>query len=168
MWKFPLQLLIILFVLHMHFDGCLSGQNLADPRNQKPGGPGVEQGESYARDFSEAAAVLKGAVEDTTWLFSTNPTDLQQTLSKYFTGPLLEQLIKNTEAFTQKATDWSYQTVLEEYAIDIEGEQARAVALVREDDPISKESHFTELHFQMLRTGQGWRITALSNTLSNN
>ena len=162
MWKLPVQIIIILFVLHIHFDGCLSGQNLADPRNPKPGGPGMEQGESYAEDFSEVASVLKGAVEDTDWLFSTSPAELRQTLSKYFTGPLLDQLLENTGAFTQKATEWSYQTVLEEYAIDIEGDQARAAALIREDDAITKESHYTQLHFQMLRTGQGWRITALS------
>jgi len=160
MWRFLLKLFIIAAVLHIHFDGYLPGRNLAEHRDPPPAG--VERGGGYADDFSEAAALLKGAVEDTAWLFSTSPAELRQALSKYFTGPLLEQLVENTGDFKQKATDWPYQTVLEEYAVDLNGNQARAVALIREYDPIAKESQFTQLHFQLVRTKQGWRINALS------
>ena len=71
--------------------------------------PAVIENKGFAAnqdDMEEIRAVIKGAVEDDSWLYASDVTHIQKILSKYYQGELLKNLVRDAWEFKSKNTDW--------------------------------------------------------------
>jgi hypothetical protein len=71
--------------------------------------PAVIENRGYAAnqdDMEEMKAVIKGAVEDDSWLYASDAAHIHNILGKYYKGELLENLTRDAWEFKSKNTDW--------------------------------------------------------------
>ncbi len=103
--------------------------------------------------------VIKGGIGDNSWWYAKSLSEVKTILSRYYTGPLLDQLSHDCWVFIQQPTDWYCQDSLTGIKI-IHQDKSRAevVALLKDYDLLTGESRAGEAKYIFIKTKQGWRI----------
>lgn len=110
----------------------------------------------------EIRNVIKGAVEDTTWLRATTQKDLEQLLGAYYTWPALQGLIESTWNFVKVPTDWEYLVTTDNCEIThIFGKKANAQADILETDEITGITYLSKMEYSLVYTKKGWKISGI-------
>ncbi|MCL6478349.1 MAG: hypothetical protein K6T65_08020 [Peptococcaceae bacterium] len=116
-----------------------------------------------SRSKYELEAVVRGAVEDRTWMFSKSKQEVYAALGRYFEGALLEDLARESWDFIAEPTDWySRARLLNMSMLYIDNERAVVEALIGIEDVDTGHNETGKGLFTMSKTVKGWRINYLS------
>ncbi len=108
---------------------------------------------------AEVISVVKNAVEDTRWIHVSSHEEMNQVLSDYYTGPLLEKLCESAWNFVTTPTDWEYTTKAENSIIIHISENQTVIRLdIVENDMVSGIDFKSRMEYSLVKTGNGWRI----------
>ncbi len=111
-------------------------------------------------DFNEINSVIKGAVEDDSWLYLKTEDDIKELLGRYYDGDLLIKLSRDAWNFNSKSTDWYSRAKLVSVAvIEFSSDSATAEAVLEVEDVISGERQRGKAVYTLDRGEVGWRVT---------
>ncbi len=120
---------------------------------------GGKEGTGPARPGFELEAVVRGAVEDQSWIYSKTREDLSSALSRYYGGLLLEDLVCRSWEFVRRPTDWYSTASLKEIRVLYDdGKRAVVEAVISIEDVDAGHNETGKGLFAMLRTPGGWRV----------
>ncbi|WP_031514661.1 hypothetical protein [Desulfofalx alkaliphila] len=119
----------------------------------------LESGEQKDQ-ANEIGTVIKGAVEDTSWMNAKSEQQVKDLLSQYFAGELLERNTTAALNFIDLRTDWYWQTNVESiHIIYLNESKAMAiVTLIDRDLNDINNTHRDKAAFYLHNTVDGWRI----------
>ncbi len=101
------------------------------------------------------------AIEDTTWLYVTSRGELELILDKYYTEPLLQEIIGQAWDFASIPNSWDLIIKAGECKIAFISTDAAGICIeVIETDEITGVSYYTQLDYILIKTDAGWRIAA--------
>ncbi|MFZ5634159.1 MAG: hypothetical protein ACOY40_15055 [Bacillota bacterium] len=150
-----LKLLIIIPALFILMNVRISVEGIEDERKITYTG--------NSRSKYELEAVVRGAVEDRTWMFSETKQEVYASLGRYYEGVLLEDLVRKSWDFIAEPTDWYSRTRLLGIGILFDdGKRAVAEALIGIEDVDTGHNETGKGLFAMSRTAKGWKINYLS------
>ncbi|GBF34950.1 hypothetical protein DCCM_4070 [Desulfocucumis palustris] len=110
-------------------------------------------------DFGEINSVIKGAVEDDSWLYLKTEDEVKALLSKYYDGELLVKLTRDAWNFNRKSTDWYSRAKLVSVDVkEINPQSATAEAVLEVEDVISGARQRGKAVYTMNRGKEGWRV----------
>ena len=109
---------------------------------------------------TQIEAIIRGAVEDQTWMYSRSRGEVDAVLSKYFTGNLLNDLTLRCWEFIDEPTD-SYSIARLEDLQVVYNDEKRAVAeaVISIEDVDTGHNEVGKGLFTLLKTPDGWRIS---------
>lgn len=120
---------------------------------------GDKSGSRSFRSGCDLELVVRGAVEDLSWMGCRTPGEVNSVLGKYYTGALLDQLAGNCWGFIEKPTDWYSVARLKDLRVlHDDGQRAVAEALIGIEDLDTGHNETGKGLFAMLNTPGGWRI----------
>ena len=152
-------LLIIAFlVVFMNADinvrfagGYASGQELASPA-----------------EYCELEGIIRGALEDESWMTCKSKEEVRSNLSRYFGGCLRDDLTERTWAFIAGPTDWySRYRMIYMKVLYVDDKRAVVEALARIEEMDTGHNETGEWLFSVYRTGECWRIEYLTQITSD-
>ncbi|MFX4260703.1 hypothetical protein ACOBQJ_00740 [Pelotomaculum propionicicum] len=109
----------------------------------------------------EIAKVVKGAVEDTSWLHASSRQEMESLLTAYYTGDLLNELGDSGWRFVSRPNDWEYITSAGRIdVVVISHQEGAACAEILEKDELSGMVYSSTVRYFLIKTGGGWRIRA--------
>lgn len=107
----------------------------------------------------EINRIIKGAVEDISWIRAPDRQKLHKIFNQYFTGQLLEDLTEQTWRFKCLNTDWYTTTQLEKITIkSIDENRSIVLAYIKETNLINGTTSKATGKFILIKTPAGWRI----------
>lgn len=110
------------------------------------------------KEKEEIFAVVKGGVEDNNWWKASNYQQLEDLLSRYYTGYFLKRITSDCWSFISRPTDWYWQPFLKEIKIS----PAEDIVLVEADlelkDLNNGQVEKGRAVFLLKKTLRGWRI----------
>ncbi|MCL5057454.1 MAG: hypothetical protein M1130_05570 [Actinobacteria bacterium] len=125
-------------------------------------GTGLNEAEEAVKMSSgkyDQKEVVRGSVEDQSWMKSKSREEVHLLLSKYFEGYLLEDLTEQSWKFIEEPTDWYSQARLVDMVVLYDdGKRALAEALIGIDDLETGHNDFGRGVFGLVRKEEGWRI----------
>lgn len=111
-------------------------------------------------DSDEITSVIKGAVEDDSWLYLKTEEDIEKLLSRYYDGDLLKKLTRDAWKFNSKSTDWYSRAKLVSVVVkEINSLNTTAEAILEVEDVISGERQRGKAVYILDRGKGGWRVT---------
>ncbi|KUK53922.1 MAG: hypothetical protein XD78_0752 [Desulfotomaculum sp. 46_296] len=120
-------------------------------------GRGPEEKTSTLKN--DLTVVIKGGIGDNSWWYANSPSEVRTILSRYYTGPLLDQLSQDCWIFVQQPTDWYCQDSLSDIEIIRQNKsQAEVIALLKDYNLLTGKSRAGEAKYIFTKTEQGWRI----------
>lgn len=120
---------------------------------------GDQSHHSTAGPVCDLELVVRGAVEDQSWMGCRTPEEVGSVLGRYYTGDLLAQLAGNCWKFIERPTDWySVSRVIELRVLHDDGQRAVVEALIGIEDLDTGYNETGKGLFAMLNTPEGWRI----------
>lgn len=109
----------------------------------------------------EVFAVVKGAVEDTGWIFAGSPGEMERHLSNYYTGDLLSELSKAAWDFKSLPTDWDYEIEAADILVlQLTQERAAVRVYFIEKEIFSGMTFVNIIDYYLVITEKGWRINS--------
>ncbi|HZK18683.1 MAG TPA: hypothetical protein VFD15_05150 [Clostridia bacterium] len=112
-------------------------------------------------DKDEINILLKGALEDNSWMTASSVGELEDILGRYYTDPLLSELVNNTWEFISKPTDWYGKAKLENFAIiRYDSYEMEISAEISETDLIYGDKHWGEAIYTIRKTDEGWKVAS--------
>lgn len=106
---------------------------------------------------------IKGGVEDTSWWNAKSKDEVELILSRYYTGSLLNEVVKSSWDFIRKPTDWYWQVSLDSIEIKWQYDNLAGVSAILEDNNlITGDSEKGDAQFVLEKTKEGWRILSSS------
>ncbi len=107
----------------------------------------------------ELRELIRGAVEDSSWMTSSSEEELRMNLGRHYHGPLLDQLVENAWDSIARPTDWYSRTSLQEMRmLHGGGKRALAEVLIGIEDVDTGHNGTGKGLFAMVKTSGGWRI----------
>ncbi|MCF8010077.1 MAG: hypothetical protein K9L17_04820 [Clostridiales bacterium] len=107
--------------------------------------------------------VIKGAIEDVSWMKAKKRQEVKNILSKYFTGALHKKLVKDTWHFVYQNTDWYKKAnLLEVNYTCIDEKEATVIVYISEVDIINNIVAPLMYEMSLKNTSNGWRIIKMS------
>lgn len=126
-------------------------------------GNGKHKDEYNQREKYDVEEIIRGAVEDQSWMYSQCRQDVQLSLGKYFDGVILNDLTERSWQLIAQPTDWYSLTRLKEVNIIYDdGGRAIVEALISIEDLDSGNNEIGKGLFTMLKRQDGWRINYTS------
>ena len=118
--------------------------------------PGKDDEPALKEELSE---IIKGGVGDNSWWNSKSKEEVRKNLSRYYTGPLLDELSFSAWEFIRKPTDWYWQVSLVRMEVLWQtGKRAGVGTVLKGTDLVTGESDEGEAEYVLEKTRQGWRI----------
>ncbi|OAT81366.1 hypothetical protein A6M21_10825 [Desulfotomaculum copahuensis] len=109
----------------------------------------------------EIWTVVQGAVTDQAWWRAGSETEVKSILSRYYGGPLLEDLSRNVWDFISRPTDWYWKPGLEGGRVQLlSGETARVEARLTDQDVRTGVIRHGKATYLLKKERTGWRITS--------
>lgn len=131
-------------------------------------GEGGKKGEGRVWFQNELEVVVRGAVEDQSWMTSATEEELRTNLGRYFDGVLLDSLVQRSWDFIARPTDWySRYHLMEMKVLYEDGKRAVAEALISIEDLDTGHTETGRGLFAMRRTSGGWKIYYFSIMWNN-
>ena len=107
----------------------------------------------------EITKVVKGAIEDTSWLQASSRQEMERLLAAYYTGKLLNDLGDNGWRFVSRPNDWEYVTSAGRIDVVVFSHQeGKACAEILEKDELSGIVYSSTVRYFLIKTCDGWRI----------
>lgn len=106
--------------------------------------------------------VLKGAVEDDSWLYIDDKIELKQVLAQYYGETLLEQMVEKTWQFTCQNTDWYDRTELKSFKINTINQETATIVAVIQIKTLTKDGDTGNAYYQLKRIDENWKIIGVS------
>lgn len=146
-----LKLAIILCVLIIFMNVRISVEGTEEE--------GRKNDAAASRSKHELEVVVRGAVEDQSWMTSVTEEELRSNLGRYFDGFLLDYIVLRAWDFIARPTDW-YSTygLMEMRVIYEDSKRAVAEALICIEDVDTGHNETGKGLFVMSRTPRGWKI----------
>lgn len=120
--------------------------------------------------LSEAGieTVIRGAVENQSWMYSQSREEVSSSLSRYFIGDLLSDITNRCWDFIDEPTDWYSVARLEDVTI-LFNDDTRAVAeaIICIEDVDTGHNEVGKGLFTLVKTNVGWRISYASYSWNN-
>lgn len=124
--------------------------------------PSVVDNKGFAAeqgDLEEIKPVIKGAVEDDSWLYAPDAAYIEESLGKYYGGELLKKLAGEAWEFKKKNTDWYSRTRLVSLRITRHDENgATVLAVIDVEDCNTGGRQRGSAVFDISREGGDWRV----------
>ncbi len=109
----------------------------------------------------EITKVVKGAVEDTSWLHASSRQEMERLLADYYTGILLNELGDSGWNFVSRPNDWEYVTSAGHIeVVEITNDEGTASAEILEKDELSGIVYSSTVRYFLIKTCDGWKIKA--------
>lgn len=109
----------------------------------------------------EIWTVVHGAVMDQSWWRAGNEAEVKSILSRYYSGPLLQELSRNVWDFISRPTDWYWKPGITGGRVHLlNNEQARVEAELIDQDVRTGEIRHGKATYELKKGGNGWRITS--------
>lgn len=109
----------------------------------------------------EVVKVVKGAVEDTSWLHASSRQEMEYLLTAYYTGSLLDELSDSGWRFVSRQNSWEYVTSTGRLDFEVISEQECTVCVeVLEEDEITGLVYSSIFRYNLIKKSGGWRIRA--------
>ncbi|HBV97817.1 MAG: hypothetical protein JL50_02750 [Peptococcaceae bacterium BICA1-7] len=144
-----LFLVIILVFLFMNVSVSVEGTGISE----------TEEALYMSLGKYDQKEVVRGCVEDQSWMKSKSREEVRLVLSRYFEGYLLEDLTEQSWKFIEQPTDWYCQSRLVDMVVLYDdGKRALAEALIGIDDLETGHNEFGRGVFGLVRKEEGWRI----------
>lgn len=122
-------------------------------------GEGGKKGGGRAWSHNELEAVVRGAVEDQSWMKAATREDLQASLGRYFDGILLDHLAGEAWESIARPTDWySRARLMDMRVLHEDGKRAVAEAVICIEDIDTGHNETGKGLFAMSWTSGGWKI----------
>jgi hypothetical protein len=103
--------------------------------------------------------VIIGAVEDDSWMYAKDREKVGDVLKKYYTGPLLEELIGKCWDFVKLPTDWySIAKILDIKILYNNGKYAIAEIVVRIEDVDTGNNDLISGQFKLSNKSGAWKV----------
>ncbi len=117
-------------------------------------------------DRQEITMIIKGAVEDNSWWEAASECVLRQSLARYYTGPILNEISSEAWKFICKPTDWYWPAFVKEIKIcrytrnglSTAVEIVEAEAKLEIKDLVLCQTEQGKAVYALKKTGEGWRI----------
>ena len=106
--------------------------------------------------------VLKGAVEDDSWLYIDDKIKLKQVLAQYYGETLLEQMVEKAWQFTCQNTDWYDRTELKSFKINTINQETATIVSVIQIKTLTKYGDTGNAYYQLKRIDGNWKIIGVS------
>jgi hypothetical protein len=137
--------------------------DLAPNITGKVNGPSRQEGNYTIAAPISIEQLIRSAVSDNSWMFCSDRHCLNEVLSRYYTGPLLESLSAECLQFNELHTDWySLATVSKLTVVSSNPPRSYATAGVIYMDIITGRAYQGQGAFVLLLTPAGWRIELAS------
>lgn len=108
---------------------------------------------------AEILPVIKGAVEDDTWLLADDKNEVNRILSKYYSGSLLDKLTEDVWSFIKEPTDWYSKASVKTANIEYYDERRAVVqALIDVEDVLTEGRQQGSAVFTLEKDNTGWRV----------
>jgi len=144
-----LVLVIVLVIFFMNISVSVEGTGINE----------AEEAVKMSLGKYDQKEVVRGSVEDQSWMKSKSREEVRLVLSKYFEGYLLEDLTEQSWKFIEQPTDWYSQARLVDMVVLYDdGKRALAEALIGIDDLETGHNDFGKGVFGLVRKEEGWRI----------
>ena len=114
-------------------------------------------------DMKEIRAVIKGAVEDDSWLYAGDADYIEKILGNYYEGQLLKKLSRDAWEFNKKNTDWYSRAVL--VSINVkqqDNNQATVMAVIDVEDCTTGGRQRGSAVYHISKESGKWRIFNVS------
>lgn len=107
----------------------------------------------------EQQEVVRGAIEDLSWMKAGSKEDLNRILSRYYEGYLLDDLTGETWKSIEQPTDWYCRARLIDMVIMYDdGSRALAETLIGIEDLETGHNDLGRGTFGLIKKKEGWRI----------
>jgi hypothetical protein len=107
----------------------------------------------------EQKEVVRGAIEDQSWMKAKSREEVRRALANYFEGYLLDDLTEESWKFIEQPTDWYCQARLVDMVVLYDdGGKAMAEALIGMDDLETGQHDFGRGVLGLIKKEEGWRI----------
>ncbi len=104
-------------------------------------------------------AVVRGAVEDQSWMTCRSKEEVYSVLSRYYCGALLDDLARRCWDFIARPTDWySVASVKEIRVLYDDGSKALVEAVIGIKDVDTGHNETGKAFFALSLTSLGWRV----------
>ncbi|MCL6609972.1 MAG: hypothetical protein K6T66_00370 [Peptococcaceae bacterium] len=115
------------------------------------------------RSKAELEFIVRGAVEDRSWMDTRTKEELRSVLGRYYTGEFLEELVRRCWESIARPTDWYIiARVREMVVLYDDGKRAVAEAVISIEDVDTGHNETGKGLFAMSRTPLGWRVNYAS------
>lgn len=117
---------------------------------------------------NDLEAVVRGAVEDQSWMTCRTKEEVYSVLSQYYCGVLLDDLARRCWDFIALPTDWySIASLKEMRLLYDDGSKALAEAVIGIEDVDTGHNETGKALFAMSRNPSGWRVYYASYSWNN-
>ncbi len=114
-------------------------------------------------DMKEIRAVIKGAVEDDSWLYAGDAGCIEKILGNYYEGQLLKKLSRDAWEFKKKNTDWYSRAVLVSINVKQQDDnQATVTAVIDVEDCTTGGRQRGSAVYHINKESGKWRIFNVS------
>lgn len=111
----------------------------------------------------EIIHVVKGAVEDTSWLHASSRQEMEHLMKTYYTGNLLNEISDSAWRFVSTPNDWEYAVSTGTIEVEmISTQEGTASAEILETDELSGCVYFSVVSYSLIKNSDGWKIRAKS------
>ncbi len=119
------------------------------------------RGHALNSEKEEINTLLRGALEDNSWMAASSVDELRLILGRYYTDPLLTELVNNTWEFISKPTDWYGQAKLENFeVIRYDSYETEVRAEISETDLIYGDKLRGEAIYTIQNTSEGRKVAS--------
>lgn len=107
----------------------------------------------------EILSVVKGAVEDDSWLYARSKDEVKLILSNYYRGSLLDKLTEDVWNFIKEPTDWYSKASVKSCNMEY-GDTGRAIvyAVIDVEDVLTGSRQQGSAVFTLEKQNEGWRV----------